>query len=240
MERFPGAQHWILLKALRWLLCTIASSYSTLCARVRRDSNLQGPGACGSQENADRARSRTWRDSSLFPRDVTSARERSPEGRAGLVACKPFLDVKLRPLLPIQNLHSQEKERLKTTKKAKKKPKTKSKGDVNLESLVEVEKERAGKVESEQRTTSSSGGLLHSNRVSQQSSNAWHKEAALTGPGAKTKKKRSRSKNKIKSQEVSASLPSRELSTFDLYRKAMLALEIKQQQRRQQPCAIAP
>lgn len=54
------------------------------------------------------------------------------------------------------------------------------------------------------------------------------------------KKKKKKIKNKIKSQEPSLEQQHEEASsTFDLYRRAMLALKMRQEQRKQ-TSAIAP
>ncbi|XP_052669951.1 ADP-ribosylation factor-like protein 13A isoform X2 [Harpia harpyja] len=83
------------------------------------------------------------------------------------------------------------------------------------------------------------GGLLPPNRVVQ-------REPAPTGmatphPVQGTKKKKKKKiKNKIKSQEPAVEPQCEEVSsTFDLYRRAMLALKVRQEQRKQQS-AIVP
>nr|XP_033799894.1 ADP-ribosylation factor-like protein 13A [Geotrypetes seraphini] len=139
---FHKAEHWDLLKALRWLLCTIANNYNVLVARVQYDSNLQGPGAHKHPENADKTCSHTHRD-----RDLQTSKAQSQEGEAELLESKPVSAVKLRSLLPIHRLRSQvsDMEGLKSIKKLKRKPNIERKDAANLESMVEVEKKRGRK-----------------------------------------------------------------------------------------------
>ncbi|KAL9837413.1 ADP-ribosylation factor-like protein 13A [Geothlypis trichas] len=77
------------------------------------------------------------------------------------------------------------------------------------------------------------GGLLLPNRVGQE------EPTPHPAQGMKKKKKK-KIKNKIKSREASLEQQREEVSsTFDLYRRAMLALKMRQEQRKQ-PSAIAP
>ncbi|KAI6078247.1 ADP-ribosylation factor-like protein 13A isoform X1 [Aix galericulata] len=65
-------------------------------------------------------------------------------------------------------------------------------------------------------------------------------EASLSKLQGTKKKKKKKIKNKIKSQEPAMEQQREEVSsTFDLYRRAMLALKMRQEQRKQ-PAAIAP
>ncbi|XP_050572596.1 ADP-ribosylation factor-like protein 13B [Cygnus atratus] len=86
---------------------------------------------------------------------------------------------------------------------------------------------------------SSAVGLLAPNRVGQEEPLPPGMAAPHPAQGMKKKKKK-KIKNKIKSQEPAAEQQREEVSsTFDLYRRAMLALKIRQEQRKQ-PSAIAP
>ncbi|KAM6353427.1 ADP-ribosylation factor-like protein 13A [Alca torda] len=82
------------------------------------------------------------------------------------------------------------------------------------------------------------GGLLPPNRVGQE-------EPAPTGTATPRpvqgmkKKKKKKIKNKIKSQEPAAEQQHEDVSsTFDLYRRAMLALKMRQEQRKQQSTIV--
>uniref|UniRef100_A0A8B9C3R6 ADP ribosylation factor like GTPase 13A n=1 Tax=Anser brachyrhynchus TaxID=132585 RepID=A0A8B9C3R6_9AVES len=86
---------------------------------------------------------------------------------------------------------------------------------------------------------SSAVGLLAPNRVGQEEPLPPGMAAPHPAQGMKKKKKK-KIKNKIKSQEPAAEQQREEVSsTFDLYRRAMLALKMRQEQRKQ-PSAIAP
>ncbi|XP_077042061.1 ADP-ribosylation factor-like protein 13A [Agelaius phoeniceus] len=83
------------------------------------------------------------------------------------------------------------------------------------------------------------GGLLLPNRVGQEEPSAVGMATLHPAQGMKKKKKK-KIKNKIKSRESSLEQQREEVSsTFDLYRRAMLALKMRQEQRKQ-PSAIAP
>ncbi|XP_059715681.1 ADP-ribosylation factor-like protein 13A [Haemorhous mexicanus] len=83
------------------------------------------------------------------------------------------------------------------------------------------------------------GGLLLPNRVGQEEPTAIGMATPLPVQGMKKKKKK-KIKNKIKSRDPSLEQQHEEVSsTFDLYRRAMLALKMRQEQRKQ-PSAIAP
>ncbi|XP_057252636.1 ADP-ribosylation factor-like protein 13A [Pezoporus wallicus] len=83
------------------------------------------------------------------------------------------------------------------------------------------------------------GGLLPPNRVGQEEL----VPTVMATPHpvqAMKKKKKKKIKNKIKSQDPAVEQQHEEVSsTFDLYRRAMLALKMRQEQRKQ-PSAIAP
>ncbi|XP_068553108.1 ADP-ribosylation factor-like protein 13A [Anas acuta] len=86
---------------------------------------------------------------------------------------------------------------------------------------------------------SSAVGLLAPNRVGQEEPLPPGMAAPHPAQGMKKKKKK-KIKNKIKSQEPAVEQQREEVSsTFDLYRRAMLALKMRQEQRKQ-PSAIAP
>ncbi|XP_075619047.1 ADP-ribosylation factor-like protein 13A [Balearica regulorum gibbericeps] len=83
------------------------------------------------------------------------------------------------------------------------------------------------------------GGLLPPNRVGQEEPAPTGMDTPHPVQGMKKRKKK-KIKNKIKSQEPAVEQQREEVSsTFDLYRRAMLALKMRQEQRKQQS-AIVP
>ncbi|XP_053812090.1 ADP-ribosylation factor-like protein 13A [Vidua chalybeata] len=129
-----------------------------------------------------------------------------------------------RPVRPVCRLLPLE-ESTKGPRRRKRKVKVKKKG-LGQPSPAE-EPEGAG--------VGAAGGLLLPNRVGQEEPIATPHPAQ----GMKKKKKK-KIKNKIKSREPSLEQQHEEISsTFDLYRRAMLALKMRQEQRKQ-PSAVAP
>ncbi|KAM9274108.1 ADP-ribosylation factor-like protein 13A [Morus bassanus] len=83
------------------------------------------------------------------------------------------------------------------------------------------------------------GGLLPPNRVGQEEPTPTGTATRHPAQGVKKKKKK-KIKNKIRSQEPAMEQQCEEVSgTFDLYRRVMLALKVRQEQRKQQS-AIVP
>ncbi|XP_025063251.1 ADP-ribosylation factor-like protein 13A [Alligator sinensis] len=124
---------------------------------------------------------------------------------------------------------AQKEEGTKVIKKKKVKVKIKKKGLVQSRSTTEEEE---GKLEAGENRASAGIGLLHSNRVGQE--NPSSQETAPPFAGKSTKKKKKKIKNKIKSQQSSLEPWTEDISsTFDLYRRAMLALKMRQEQRKQ-------
>ncbi|KAM9227025.1 ADP-ribosylation factor-like protein 13A [Leptosomus discolor] len=82
-------------------------------------------------------------------------------------------------------------------------------------------------------------GLMPPNRVGQEEPAPNRIATPHPAQGMKKKKKK-KIKNKIKSQEPAVEQQCEEVSsTFDLYRRAMLALKMRQEQRKQQPTIIS-
>ncbi|XP_069469108.1 ADP-ribosylation factor-like protein 13A [Ambystoma mexicanum] len=222
---------WVVLKALRWLLFTITINYSALCLRVQHDSGEQQMLKLSEHHTKENPRSRIRVD-----RELLDNREKHKEGSSQLVEYKPFRAIKMRPLQPIHNILSQKQDGLKAPKK--KKVKMKIKGAVSLASVVEAEER---KLEVENRSTSNTG-LLHSNRIAQEHSNTEGKQLPIAGSSSRKKRRKKKMpvKNKIKNQETASNMPNSDLSsTFDLYRKAMLTLKMRQQQKRP-PSDVSP
>ncbi|XP_074004407.1 ADP-ribosylation factor-like protein 13A [Numenius arquata] len=138
-----------------------------------------------------------------------------------------------RPLRPIRRLLPLE-EGTKGPGRRKRKVKVKKKGSgqpslaEELEGPGEVGDSRAG----------AAGGLLPPNRVGQEEPMPTGTATPHPVQGMKKKKKK-KIKNKIKSQEPAVEQQREEVSsTFDLYRRAMLALKMRQEQRKQQSTIV--
>ncbi|XP_074910065.1 ADP-ribosylation factor-like protein 13A [Buteo buteo] len=159
-------------------------------------------------------------------RDPPPTGEDAQDGTGKTGECRPLRPI--RRLLPVE-------ESTKAPGRRKRKGKVRKKGSGQPSPAEEPEGPGGGG----DSRAGAAGGLLPPNRVGQG-------EPAPTGmatphPVQGTKKKKKKKiKNKIKSQEPAVE-PQREevSSTFDLYRRAMLALKVRQEQRKQQS-AIVP
>ncbi|XP_072733470.1 ADP-ribosylation factor-like protein 13A [Ciconia boyciana] len=139
-----------------------------------------------------------------------------------------------RPLRPIRRLLPLE-ESAKGPGRRKRKVKVRKKGSGQPSPAEEPE--GAGGVGDGR--AGAAGGLLPPNRVGQEEPAPTGTATPYPAQGLKKKKKK-KIKNKIKSQEPAVEQQREEVSsTFDLYRRAMLALKMRQEQRKQQS-AIVP
>ncbi|XP_032052331.1 ADP-ribosylation factor-like protein 13A [Aythya fuligula] len=223
------------LQGLRWLLHAAAERSSLLpatrspmadpsprtarglCSRPTRDApdNQDGVGKMGEHRAAHR----------LLPKVRAPPRSQQEWARLeGAAIAFPSS-----PPLPAQE------ESAKGPGKRKRKVKVRKKG-LGQPSLAEEPDRPGGGGDSR---ASSAVGLLAPNRVGQEEPLPPGMAAPHPAQGMKKKKKK-KIKNKIKSQEPAVEQQREEVSsTFDLYRRAMLALKMRQEQRKQ-PSAIAP
>ncbi|KAM6381729.1 ADP-ribosylation factor-like protein 13A [Pluvialis apricaria] len=138
-----------------------------------------------------------------------------------------------RPLRPIRRLLPLE-EGAKGPGRRKRKVKVRKKGS-GQPSLAEEPEGQGGVGDSR---TGAAGGLLPPNRVGQEEPVPSGTATPHPVKGTKKKKKK-KIKNKIKSQEPAVEQQREEVSsTFDLYRRAMLALKMRQEQRKQQSTIV--
>ncbi|XP_029853288.1 ADP-ribosylation factor-like protein 13A isoform X2 [Aquila chrysaetos chrysaetos] len=139
-----------------------------------------------------------------------------------------------RPLRPIRRLLPVE-ESAKAPGRRKRKGKVRKKGSGQPSPAEEPEGPGGGG----DSRAGAAGGLLPPNRVGQGEPAPIGMATPHPVQGTKKKKKK-KIKNKIKSQEPAVEPQHEEVSsTFDLYRRAMLALKVRQEQRKQQS-AIVP
>ncbi|XP_042663481.1 ADP-ribosylation factor-like protein 13A isoform X2 [Tyto alba] len=139
-----------------------------------------------------------------------------------------------RPLRPLRRLLPLE-EGTKGPGRRKRKVKVRKKGSGQPSPAEEPEGPGGGG----DNRAGAAGGLLPLNRVGQEEPTPAGTDTPHPGQGMKKKKKK-KIKNKIKSQEPVVEQQREEVSsTFDLYRQAMLALKMRQEQRKQ-PSAITP
>nr|XP_020657780.1 ADP-ribosylation factor-like protein 13A [Pogona vitticeps] len=225
-KRLPKIQCWTIVQGLHWLLRTIANNYVALCGRIQED-NPEQEGSLREEVSRKAQKSRNRRTQEA--RESLSRREIRRGGHTKV-------EEESQPSNPSENMVSQKEE--KST--APKKRKGKAKAKVKKKSLVPPEN---AVVDPDNGTTAAAGrskvgaitGLFQSNKVAQENPRAL--ETSLPPPGQQTKKKNKILKNKIQSQEAFQTQQNETVSgTFDLYRRAMMALKMKQQEgRKPQP-----
>ncbi|KAJ8351181.1 hypothetical protein SKAU_G00226570 [Synaphobranchus kaupii] len=229
------------LQGLRWLLRAVCLDYPELCARVTRDNRQPlDPEAKDRRGKYERGRSKSKDD-----------RIHTSKPELGQAQCpqKERLPQPRSKLEPIQNVLEKEntlKKKMKRKKQVKNKDATKS-STGKREEEEEAEDAEADKEHSGQKEKASTA-LLPRNRR-KLTCKARVKEETLELPGSpeneesKTKKgdgekKKKRKtvkvkrKNKINTEQIPAgySQPVDLSATFDLYRKAILALKARQDQ----------
>ncbi|XP_075437637.1 uncharacterized protein LOC142475790 isoform X2 [Ascaphus truei] len=217
---FNSHHDWSILKGLRWALQSVTINYPTLSARVLQETAEQRD----SHRRSMRAPGRTHGDRAL------PGLEMPHDSITNLVEYKPFLGVKKRPLKPIQNILTQTGHSLRSVKKRRTKVKVKE------SDLPQEAKEQKGKKWGVGKNAVPSGGALQPQRGGQRSlilPQTQHSDQAAGPKKSKKKRKKTVHKNQIKSQEAGGSTQSGDTgNTFDLYRRAMEALKLKQEQQR--------
>ncbi|CAH2315668.1 ADP-ribosylation factor 13A [Pelobates cultripes] len=218
---FRCEHDWAILKGLRWILRSVTLSYPILSSRVLQDIIEQ-------RESLHlRASGRIQDDMAIQGWDVPH------DSITDLVKYKTLPGGKKRTLKPIQNMLTQTSHSLSTVKKRKRKVRVKESSVPQAVKKREDEKETESKQRVTEHRTSPSITTQHAHMghrtvvqpESQQSNQA-------NGSRKKKKKRKAILKNQIKSQEGGACADDMS-NTFDLYRRAMQALKLKQQQQRE-------
>ncbi|XP_077164169.1 ADP-ribosylation factor-like protein 13A [Paroedura picta] len=216
IKRLPKTQCRTIIQGLHWLLHTVAINYTVLCDRVHEDSfESQALPERDISRKARRPRSKTRED-----REPHAKRESSQERNAKSEESKPPKHS--------QNILSQKEERTTAPRKKKKKVKLKMKKKGLVQSDSPLAEDDKGKMAASGSKIGAIIGLLQNNRVAQE--NPRIREMSPTPAGQNAKKKNKLPKNKIKTKEPAETRPMENLSsTFDLYRRAMLALKMQQE-----------
>ncbi|XP_066571142.1 ADP-ribosylation factor-like protein 13A isoform X2 [Amia ocellicauda] len=229
------------LRGLRWLLRAVFLDYSELCARVARD-NAQLP---SQEEKERRGKAERGRSKPQEDRLPTSRTALPKDDSAQAKEKKPLPNGKLEPIRNILKTESDLKRRAKKKKHVKIKDAVKG----NVQSHGEKpEQDPESNGQKEGKAGSATITLLTSNRVGLNRSVRFTKESLelpdspenersklKKGKAEKKKKKMTvKKKNRINSEERPTAHPQPvDLSaTFDLYRKAILALKARQEQTR--------
>nr|XP_056715767.1 ADP-ribosylation factor-like protein 13A [Euleptes europaea] len=223
-KRLHKSQSWTIVQGLHWLLRTIALNYGALCDRIQEDGlEPQALMERDISRKARRPRSKTRED-----REPPAKRESSQAQNARTEESKPTKNS--------QNIVSQEED-ITTAPKKKKKVKLKMKKKVSVQSSSTLARDDKGKIAASGSKGGAIGGLIQNNRVAQE--NPRIRETSPTA-GQNTKKKNKILKNKIKIQERTETRPNEPLSTtFELYRRAMLALKMQQEEQKKRSTTVA-
>ncbi|KAM4663426.1 ADP-ribosylation factor-like protein 13A [Discoglossus pictus] len=214
---FISHHDWSILKGLRWILRSVTLSYPSLSARVLQETaELKEI-----QRHSQRVSGRPHND-----RDVQGW-EMPHDSITDLVQYKAFPGEKKRPLKPIQNILSQTGHSLSTVKKRRRKVRVKE------PSQPQGVKEDESKRPKEEHKASPSSGTQHTHGIGHKTIIQPEAQPSEQPAGSKKKKRKRKliTKNQVKSQEIGAS-GSDSNNTFDLYRRAMQALKLKQEQQR--------
>uniref|UniRef100_A0ACB8FWY4 Uncharacterized protein n=1 Tax=Sphaerodactylus townsendi TaxID=933632 RepID=A0ACB8FWY4_9SAUR len=215
-KRLPRTQCRTIIQGLHWLLRIIAVNYGALSDRIQKDS-------LEPQQLSEREVSRKARR----PRSKTRE-EREPPAKRGNSQEQNAKIEESKPPKSSQNILSQKEERTMAPKKKKRKVNLKMKKKGSVQSSSTLAEDVKGKMAASGSKCGAIGGLIQNNKVAQE--NPRIRETSPTPAGQSTKKKNKTLKNKIKSKEQAETQRNENLSsTFDLYRRAMLALKMQQE-----------
>ncbi|XP_075691682.1 ADP-ribosylation factor-like protein 13A isoform X2 [Rhinoderma darwinii] len=209
---FHSSYDRAILKGLRWVLESVAISYSTLSARILQDSAEQ--------------------KESIHHR--TSVRQQN-HSITELVEYKSFPGGKKKPLKPFQNLLTQTGHSLHSMKE-KRKRKVKV-TEIAQPQVLKVNHNGEAEQRPEVKASPSSGAqICHTlgHRAVIMPDTQESPQSIGEGPKKRRKKRKPVPKKQIKSLDVGACTGDME-NTFDLYRKAMHALKLKQEQQKKRP-----
>uniref|UniRef100_A0A8C5PKX9 ADP-ribosylation factor-like protein 13A n=1 Tax=Leptobrachium leishanense TaxID=445787 RepID=A0A8C5PKX9_9ANUR len=209
---FHSEHDWAILKGLRWVLRSISLSYPILSTRVLEDITEQR------ERWHLRASGRIQVDKAIAGWDVQHG------NITDLVEYKSLPVGKKQPLKPIQNILNQTEQNLR-----RKKRKVKVKEASITQEMKK--KELESKLRFPENKTSPSITTQHTHHRTTVQPDSQHSNQD-NGSRKRKKKNKAITKNHMKSQEVGASTDDMS-NTFDLYRKAMQALKLKQQQQRE-------
>ncbi|XP_034758495.2 ADP-ribosylation factor-like protein 13B isoform X2 [Acipenser ruthenus] len=230
------------LKGVRWLLRTVTLDYSELCVRVTRDTAQPA----GWEEKACSRKGQRGRSKPKDDGVQGSQTELPKTDNSQQWGYKPLPNGKLQP---IDNIIKKKENNLKKRLKKKKKVKiedaeeNENEQHENLEGKEPVQDQSWQK---EAKASGASGAVLPSNRVGEvlsknpKKSEEFHEQSDRLSTKEspkkeklqkKKKKKTTKKKNKINIEETPTHPQPVDLSaTFDLYRKAILALKARQEQ----------
>ncbi|XP_077148458.1 ADP-ribosylation factor-like protein 13A isoform X1 [Ranitomeya variabilis] len=221
---FYSSHDWSTLKGLRWVLQFVTINYSTLSARISQDSAEQ------KESSHHKASVRPQNHSEVSGSDVTH------DSSTELVNYKhAFPGGKRRPLKPIQNLLTQTGHSLRSmNKKRKRKVKV---TETSTSQVLKVNRNGEGEQRAEDKTLPSSGAQVYhtlGHRAVIMPDTQDNPQVMAEGTKKRRKKKILVPNRQIKSLEVGAYSGDME-NTFELYRKAIHALKLKQEQLRERP-----
>ncbi|XP_059377661.1 ADP-ribosylation factor-like protein 13B isoform X3 [Carassius carassius] len=225
------------LRGLRWLLRAVCLDYPDLCARVMRD----GRRPLGPEEKERRDKTEKSRNKSKEEKTRTSKTDIHQEQQNEIVRENGTLH----PMKNILNKENSLKKKISKKKvKVKIKKESPSRG-VNKQEVEETEGNKADQDHNSQKDKASSAIIPPKQRITKRKAKVKEENSGLPeSPNSevskpsreeiKRKKKmvKVKRKNKINTEEVPAAYtqPVDLSTTFDLYRKAILALKARQEQ----------
>uniref|UniRef100_A0A8C1LS27 ADP-ribosylation factor-like 13A n=1 Tax=Cyprinus carpio TaxID=7962 RepID=A0A8C1LS27_CYPCA len=231
------------LRGLRWLLRAVCLDYPDLCARVMRD----GKRPLGPEEKERRGKTEKSRNRSKEEKTRTSKTDILQEQHNEIVRKNGTLH----PIKNILNKENSLKKKISKKKKVKGKKESPSRG-VNEQEVEKTEGNEAEQDHISQKDKASSALLppkrrkmKHKAKIKEENSGlpeSPNSEVSKPSSGIETYRKEEikrkkktvkvKRKNKINTEEVPAvyAQPVDLSATFDLYRKAILALKARQEQ----------